>query len=82
MACSWQGQLGGGKLRVVCVCIYTCMCELHGGGDGGVVLHLKFHNICSIGRAIYTTEAGVLTGNHCNWGVGVYMCVGMCAFCA
>lgn len=55
------------------------------GGGGGVLLHLKFHNICSIGSTIYTTDAGVFTGSHCNWGLVcacMCMCVSMCAVCA
>lgn len=50
-----------------------------------MLLHLKFHNICSIGSTIYTTEAGVFTGSHCNWGLVcafMCMCVSMCAVCA
>lgn len=50
----------------------SCMCVCvgwGGGGGGGVILHLKFHNICSIGSTIYTTEAGVFIGSHCNWGL-------------
>lgn len=64
------------------------MCVLGGvgwGGVAGVHLHLKFHNICSIGSTIYTTEAGVFTGSHYDWGlvcVFMCMCVSMCAVCA
>ena len=54
-------------------------------GGGGVHLHLKFHNIWSIGSTIYTTEAGVFRGSHYNWGlVCTFMCMcrSMCAVCA
>lgn len=50
-----------------------------------MILHLKFHNICSIGSIIYTAEAGVFTGSQCNWGLVrelMCMCVSMCAVCA
>lgn len=65
MARSWRGQLGGGLC--VRVCVYTFLCVRQGVG-GGVVLHPKFHNICSIGSTIYTTKAGVFTGSHLNSG--------------
>ena len=59
MARSWQGQLGGRETVRVCVCvciiyIYVHVCVGYRGGGGGVLLHLKFHNICSIGSTIYT----------------------------
>lgn len=41
----------------MCGCVHVCECLIEGGG--GVLMHLKFHNICSIGSSIYTTEAGV-----------------------
>lgn len=64
MARSWRGQLGG---VAACECVYT-VCVRQGVG-GGVVLHPKFHNICSIGSTIYTTKAGVFTGSHLNSGM-------------
>lgn len=54
---------------LVCVHPHARMCVLD-GVCGGVLLHLKFHNICSIGSAIYTAEAGAFMGSRRNWGVG------------
>lgn len=60
------GPAGGeGDSEGLCVCIiyiYVRVCVGYRGGGGGVLLHLKFHNICSIGSTIqyiHTTEAGV-----------------------
>lgn len=37
----------------------------------GLLLNLKFHNICSIGSAIHTSEKdGAFMGRRCNWGGG------------
>lgn len=37
-------------------------------------MHLKFHNICSIGSTIYTTEAGVLQADTVIGGWYVRLC--------
>lgn len=67
------GPAGGTETATVCVYMRVRVCV-----GWGWVLHLKFHNICSIGRTIYTNGAGVFTGSHCNWGFGVCVCVLMC----
>lgn len=54
------------------LCVYEYMCVLDMGSGGGVLMHLKFHNICSMGSTIYAAEAGVFIGSHCNGGGGIF----------
>lgn len=45
-------------------------------------MHLKFHNICSIGSVIYTTKAGVLQADTVIGGWCVCLCACERAVCA
>lgn len=60
------GPAGGEEGDGACACVCVCIRLRDAGGER---LHLKFHNICSIGSTIYATDAGVFTGSHCNRGL-------------